>query len=123
VKIGAIRLTILLLIIAMLFNLLAQYFLKSGISGIRFEGFSLSVIAKISMIPSIWFGAIFYGCSFLFYILALSRGELGKISPVSQAFTTLGIVAMSVIVFAEPITTMKIIGVLLLVAGTIIIFL
>jgi uncharacterized membrane protein len=115
--------TFTLLLIALVFNLLAQTLLKSAITGIRFESINLSFLLKILSSPMIWGGGFLYGFSFLFYIMALSRGELSRISPVSQALTTLGIVLISVILFNEPITMMKIIGVLLLIAGTIIMFL
>ncbi|MFM9328688.1 hypothetical protein [Paenibacillus mesotrionivorans] len=115
--------TILLLIIAMIFNLTAQYFLKNGVLGFKFEGFDLYQLIKLFTLPSIWIGALLYGGSFLFYILAISRGDLSKISPVSQALTTLGVVAMSVLLFNEPLSLFKIIGILLLVGGTIVIFL
>lgn len=114
--------TIALLVLAMIFNIGAQYLLKNGVSGIRFDGFSANVLIKIFSSPYIWTGAVSYGMSFLFYILAISRGELSRISPVSQALTTLGVVAMSVIFFQESLSLYKIIGVGFLLVGTIIIF-
>lgn len=112
----------LLLIMAMIFNILAQIMLKHGLNISNLDGIGIQSIFKLSTSPYIWTGAFMYGISFLFYILALSKGELGRISPVSQAFTTLGIVAVSILIFHEPITMFKIFGILLLVAGTIIIF-
>jgi len=114
--------TIILLIMAMVFNLLAQSALKYAVSDMRFEAFTIHMISKFIFSPLIWVGAILYGVSFLFYIFALSRGELSRISPVSQALTTLGIVFISVIVFHEAITINKVAGIMLLVIGTIIIF-
>lgn len=115
--------TILLLVLALVFNLLAQTFLKQAVTGLRFDGVSLSFFIKIFASPQIWGGAFFYGISFLFYVMALSRGELSRISPVSQALTTVGVLLISVILFNEPMTALKIIGLLLLIAGTIILFL
>jgi uncharacterized membrane protein len=115
--------TLILLLAALVFNLLAQSFLKTAVTGIRFDSFSLSFLLKIFGSPMIWVGGFFYGLSFLFYIMALSRGELSRISPVSQALTTLGIVLISVLLFNEPITMMKIIGVVLLIVGTLVMFL
>lgn len=115
--------TFLLLMLALVFNLLAQISLKFALTAIKFESINFSFILKISSSPLIWGGGLLYGGSFVFYVMALSRGELSRISPVSQALTTLGIVLISVILFNEPIGMMKIIGIILLIAGTIIMFL
>ena len=114
--------TIFLLIIAMVFNMLAQAVLKYAVTGVRFDSFTVDSILKFMLSPIIWGGALLYGGSFVFYIFALSRGELSRISPVSQAFTTLGIVFVSIIVFHEALTLTKILGLLMLIIGTIIIF-
>lgn len=111
-----------LLIAAMIFNILAQITLKHGLNIANLSGIGIQSLLKLSVSPYIWTGAFMYGISFLFYILALSKGELGRISPVSQALTTLGIVAVSILIFHEPITLFKVIGIILLVIGTVIIF-
>lgn len=113
---------IILLVLAMIFNIIAQISLKHGINLISLDGLNVHSMYKMISSPYLWSGAIMYGVSFVFYIFALSRGELGRISPVSQALTTLGIVTISILVFHEPITGSKIVGILLLIAGTIIIF-
>ncbi len=115
--------TFLLLIFALIFNLAAQAMLKQAVTGIRFETVTLSFFVKIVSNPLIWGGAFFYGISFLFYVMSISRGELSRISPVSQALTTLGVVLISVILFNEPLGMLKIFGILLLIAGTFILFL
>jgi len=115
--------TFVLLLLALVFNLVAQGLLKSGVANLRFDSINFNFIIKIISLPAIWGGGLFYGFSFLFYIMALSRGELSRISPVSQALTTIGIVLISVILFNEPLTMMKLIGIVLLIAGTIIMFL
>ncbi|CAH0121691.1 hypothetical protein PAE9249_04224 [Paenibacillus sp. CECT 9249] len=113
---------IFLLILAMIFNIFAQITLKYGITAIQLNGISVQSLFKMISSPYIWIGAILYGVSFIVYAFALSKGELSRVSPVSQALTTIGIVTISTLIFHEPITAFKIIGVLLLVAGTIIIF-
>lgn len=113
---------IILLVLAMIFNIIAQITLKHGINLISLDGLKLQSMYKMISSPYLWSGAVMYGVSFVFYIFALSRGELGRISPVSQALTTLGIVTVSILIFNEPITAFKVFGILLLVAGTIIIF-
>jgi multidrug transporter EmrE-like cation transporter len=114
--------TIILLILALVFNLIAQTFLKQAVTGIRFDLLSVSFVAKMISNPQIWSGAVFYGMSFVFYVMALSRGELSRISPVSQALTTVGVVLISVILFNEPLSITKVAGLTLLIAGTIILF-
>jgi uncharacterized membrane protein len=114
--------TLILLIFALIFNLAAQALLKTAVTGIRFDSIKLELISKILSSPYIWAGAVLYGASFLFYVMALSRGELSRISPISQALTTIGIVLLSVILFNEPLTIMKIVGLLLLIVGTVILF-
>jgi len=114
--------TLIFLVIALIFNIGAQILLKHSIAGIRFDTINYNSIIKLFAIPQIWAGALLYGASFLFYIMALSRGELSKISPVSQALTTVGIVLISVLLFNEPVTLMKLIGLAFLIVGTIIIF-
>jgi len=114
--------TLILLLLALIFNLIAQALLKNAVLNIRFDAFSFTFIGKLIANPYIWSGAIVYGFSFLFYVLALSRGELSRISPVSQALTTVGVVLISVILFNEPITMMKLVGLILLIIGTVILF-
>lgn len=113
---------ILLLLLAMFFNIAAQIALKHGLNLISLDGISLHTIIRMVSSPYLWSGAFMYGISFVFYIFALSKGELGRVSPVSQALTTVGIMTVSVLIFHESLTTYKIIGLLFLIAGTIIIF-
>lgn len=109
--------TIVLLILAMAFNILAQYLLKSGVSGLRFDEFNFATLLKFTASPLIWIGAVSYGCSFFFYIFALSRGELMRIAPVSQALVIIGSVLLAVFFFHEPVTGVKVAGLLLLLSG------
>jgi len=114
--------TLLLLLLALVFNLMAQALLKTAVLGTRFETINLAFFMKVFSNLYIWAGAVLYGASFLFYVMALSRGELSRISPISQALTTIGVVVLSVILFNEPLTMMKIVGLLLLIVGTVILF-
>lgn len=113
---------IVLLLLAMIFNIAAQIALKHGINLINLNEINFSSFLKMISSPYLWSGAFMYGISFVFYIFALSKGELGRVSPVSQALTTMGIVTVSVLVFHEPLTVYKVVGLLFLIVGTIIIF-
>ncbi|NQX66696.1 hypothetical protein HQN90_11220 [Paenibacillus alba] len=114
--------TILFLLIATCFNLAAQFLLKKAITGVKIEITNLNSIVAILTNSYVWLGAISYGLSFLVYIFALSRGELGKVAPASQVLTILGLVAVSVFFFHEPLTIYKSIGLLLLILGVWFIF-
>jgi uncharacterized membrane protein len=114
--------TLLLIICATIFNICAQYLLKSGVVNIRFEYLSIEIFKKMVISPFIWIGAFSYGLSFAFYILALSRGELSRISPISQTLVIVGVVVISIIFFHEPLSIMKVIGLGLLIVGTYILF-
>ncbi|CAH1193333.1 hypothetical protein PAECIP111893_00436 [Paenibacillus plantiphilus] len=113
---------LILLLAALVFNLLAQGLLKHAVNGLGDNGFSIGYITKLVVNPYIISGAVVYGLSFFFYVLALSKGDLSKVSPVSQALTTIGVVLISVIAFNEPLTISKILGIALLMIGTYIIF-
>lgn len=113
---------IIFLLLAMFFNIAAQITLKHGINLVNFDKVNVQTVTQMISSPFLWFGAFMYGISFVFYIFALSKGELGRVSPVSQALTTMGIVTVSVLIFHEPVTVYKIVGLLLLIVGTIIIF-
>jgi multidrug transporter EmrE-like cation transporter len=115
--------TIFLLILAMVFNISAQYFLKQSVADLRFDNLNIGFFMKLVSNTYVWLGAVMYGASFVLYIMALSRGELSRISPVSQGLTTIGIVALSFFIFHEPLNALKIAGLLFIVIGSIIIFL
>lgn len=114
---------IVLLILSMFFNVGAQFVLKTGIQRLRLEKIDGPTLLKIASSPYIWLGATAYGLSFIIYIFSLSKGELSKISPVSQALTILGVLLVSTIFFNEPLTIYKILGIIFLMIGVYIIFL
>lgn len=109
--------TSLLLALTILCNILAQFILKHAISGVALDNFSLQSVLKIISVPLLWVGAISYGFSFLFYIFSLSKGELGRVAPVTQALSILGVFVISIIIFNEALTLYKSLGLILIIAG------
>lgn len=110
----------LLLILAMIFNIFAQLILKKATVGIAFNSWNSGFFMQILMKPEIWLGAASYGISFFIYIMAISRGELSRIAPVSQALTVVGLVIASVVFFNETLDGSKIAGIVIVLVGVII---
>ena len=65
------------------------------------------------------FGVLFYGVSFLLYIYLISKYDLGYIIPLTTALVYIIIFTASFTIFKETFTTLKILGILLIVVGLI----
>lgn len=114
--------TIVLLILTSLFNILAQILLKNGVSQIKLEQLTLESAFRLLMSPYILFGALSFGLSFIFYIFTLSRGEVSKIAPTSQAIIILGVAIISILFFNESISATKIIALLMIIVSIFLMF-
>jgi len=64
-------------------------------------------------------GIILYGLSFMLYIYLISKNDLGYIIPLTTAFVYIVIFIASAVVFKETFTTVKILGISLIVGGLI----
>ena len=62
-------------------------------------------------------GIALYGTSFLVYIYLISKYELGYIIPLTTAFVYILIFMASFFIFKESFTTVKVIGIVLIVMG------
>lgn len=62
-------------------------------------------------------GIIFYGLSFIIYTYLVSKNDLGYIIPVSTALVYIFIFAASFLLFKEPFTVIKIMGICLILGG------
>lgn len=111
-----------LLLLAMVFNMGAQTALKYAVNAFPLAQFTAPGVARLLLSPLVLLGGVLYAFSFGFYVLALSRGDLSRVSPASQGLTTLGVVIVSVWLFQEPLTATKVVGILLLLAGAFIVF-
>ena len=65
-------------------------------------------------------GIVLYGISFLLYIYLISRFDLGYIIPLAAAFVYILIFTASFFIFNETFTTLKFVGISLIVAGLIV---
>lgn len=110
------------LFISVILNVTAQTILKLGLNSLQLGSMNIESMVKIIATPYIWFGAMLYGGSFFVYLFALSKGEIGRLSPIAQALTILGLVFVSVVFFHENMTLSKVIGTVFLMVGAIIIF-
>lgn len=58
-----------------------------------------------------------YFCVFISYSFLLKRFHLSALYPVYTALTILGVFAVGVIIFKEPVTTTKIVGLVAILSG------
>lgn len=66
-------------------------------------------------------GILLYGVSFLTYMYLISKFDLGYIIPVAAAFVYILIFVASYLIFKEVFTVTKILGIILIIAGLIVI--
>lgn len=62
-------------------------------------------------------GIIFYGISFLVYMYLISRYDLGYIIPLTTALVYVLIFTASFFIFKETFSTLKVVGVILIIIG------
>ena len=110
---------IFLLILTVLVANIGQLFLKQGvqsIGGVSFDGEIISEFLKILKSPFVIAGLLAYMCAMGLTLVALSRVELS----IFALFTSLSYVVVilaSYFFFNESITTVKILGSMLIMAG------
>ena len=110
---------ILLVVTAALIGAIGQLLLKRGMSiigevtiGVMAKNFVLYLFTN----PFIFFGLFLYGLSTVFYLTALSRGELSLIFPiisVSYIFAAIG----AFFFFGEKISVVRWLGIITIVTG------
>lgn len=75
---------------------------------------------KIIMLdPLIWLGVLLAFLQAFFWIAALSKAELSIVGPVITALYMLVTLALSIIIFGESSSIIKLVGILLIVIGII----
>ncbi|WP_058301441.1 DMT family transporter [Gorillibacterium timonense] len=114
--------SVIFMIISVLFNICAQVVLKHGLNMVELKGIDIKSFSVIVSSPFIWLGATIYGLSFFVYLLALSKGELGRLSIGAQGLTIIGLLLVSLVIFHEPFTTGKVAGVCFVLVGIFFIF-
>lgn len=71
----------------------------------------------LNLNPYVIGGVFLYGMSFLVYVYLISKYDLGYIIPLTTALVYIFIFAASFIIFKEVFTTLKIIGIALIITG------
>jgi len=106
-------------IISACFNVFGQYSMKQGMrkfGEVTFDDNILMTIAKMFLMPNVLIGLVFYAISTVFWLIALSKIELSVAYPMLSIGYIL-LMVLSYFLLNETITTYKVIGTLLIVAG------
>jgi multidrug transporter EmrE-like cation transporter len=100
-----------LVLLFTLFAVAAQALIKSGATSLH----SASVFEMLTN-RAVFFGYALYGFSTILLILALRDGELSLLYPVIS-LTYVWVTILSVVVFHEPLTLLKVAGIAVICAG------
>lgn len=106
----------LFLFLGVLFNVLAQFSLKSGANRLDLAAIKADLfhgIINATRNPFLIVAVLSYGTSFVIYCVALSKLELGKAYAMSSIATICLVFLVSVLFMNEVISATKIIGILL----------
>lgn len=109
---------ILLIVIYVLLTVTGLILFKLGTNegvSVSFSSGNLSVLLNFKSI----IGLLCYVCSFLLYMVLVSKFNLSYIFPITQGVTYVLIFLSSIAIFKEKITTQGIIGILLVIVGII----
>lgn len=109
----------LLLVLTMVFSISAQFFLKKGIDSSSLSNNFISLIKTIFS-PLVFTGFVLYGLSALTWLFVLQKLSLSTAYP-SLALTYVAILFIGFLFFNEPITTLKVIGIICICFGVILI--
>lgn len=115
---------IILLIISVSLNATAQLMLKHGMNTIGAINSGTDFLQKIKLMITnywLWFGLISYGLSFLIYMIVLSKIEVSRTAVVAFSSVTVIIFVFSAIFLNESFTVAKVIGLILCLAGCVLI--
>ncbi len=104
-------------IASMVFNVIGQFYLKSGVAKAGLDAISASTVLKAIFTPLVIFGFICYGISSVFWIIALSKSELSVAYPILLSLGLVFIVLISWIFLKEQMTPERIAGVVLVGIG------
>ncbi|TSC92867.1 MAG: hypothetical protein CEN89_385 [Candidatus Berkelbacteria bacterium Licking1014_7] len=114
-----------LLLVAILFNVIAQVVLKIFARGTHSAGSGLDIATKLKVFltnPLFWITLVFYGLSFVLYTVALSKIELSRAYPVSSIGAIVLILIISALFLGESLNIYKVAGIVLCLIGIVVIF-
>lgn len=98
----------------------AQLLLKTGMKKIGVVGFDASFLEKLkkmSLSPYLWLAILSFGISFVLYAIVLSKIELNRSYPVAIVSGVVLIYILSLFLFNETATVIKVIGLVLCIVG------
>lgn len=109
--------TVLLVLVCVALGVAGQLSLKHGIKALAARpGLEMGLLAQAVLQPYVWLGLALYGISALLWLLVLARAPLS----VAYPMLSLGYVAVAILsrlLFAEPLTAAKLLGILLVCFG------
>lgn len=110
----------LFLIVALTLNALANVLLKIGADRLRSDSAS-SYLDRLLTNYHLMGGLVLFALNVVFYIAALSRLRLSLAYPVMVAGGVLIVATLSVLYLREPLSARHVVGILLLLAGLVLV--
>lgn len=107
----------LMLTINILFNAVASFLLKIGMSKISRMTYDNMLIISMLKSPYIWLGAIFFGIGFLVYTIILQKIPLSMAYPIVTSGSLILITILSGTILKEVISKYNIFGLALILVG------
>lgn len=111
-----------LLIVGVIFNVVAQVFLKMGVQGVTFTGELLSITKMLFSNFYLWVALISYGIGFMLYALVLSRLDLSRAYPIASILAIILTVSISIVFMHEDASLRKIAGIGICLIGILVVF-
>ncbi|ADK79815.1 EamA family transporter [Sediminispirochaeta smaragdinae] len=101
-----------LLLLNIIFNSSASFFIKMGTSRMKFENGTglFALVGHMFTNPFIWTGGICFVIGFLLYSVILQKAELSMVYPIVTSGSLIAITLLSLFVLHEPITLMDFLG-------------
>ena len=105
-----------LVVLYVVFAVVGSTLIKYGGLSKAASLFTLPIVQDSFSLVSI-LGIVFYGLSFIFYILLLNKFDLSFISPVTVGIVYVLLMVTAVVVFGEHFTVLKTVGCALILSG------
>lgn len=102
---------------SVIFNVCGQFLLKSGVTKAPLLKVSAAAILKTMFSPLVFAGLLAYGVSSVFWILALSKEDLGVAYPIVISLGIVVITLISWLFLKEEINSWRLLGILCISLG------
>lgn len=109
--------TILLLVLAIIFNATANILMKLGAKQMGSVGVNLDSVKAFVTNPFIWAGLVSFGLALMFYTYVLTKMNLSVAYPLITSLGFLIVVSFSVFYLHESVNWMHMLGLVLVLAG------